>query len=500
VKNSRSQVITSVGIDVGTTTTQLIISRLTVENTAPTTAVPRMEITDKEVLHRSKIYFTPLLNHDLINAVAVSKIVDEEYRSAGVTPAAIDTGAVIITGETAKKENARNIMDALTGYAGDFVVATAGVNLEAIFAGKGSGTAAYSKLHHQVTLNIDVGGGTSNIAVFREGHSIDTTCLNIGGRLIEIEPGGDRVLYVSEPARIILKGLGMILDAGDRVRLQQLQAFVNAMANCVVEAITTCKLSALTRELLMTSPLKLDYQFEKVMISGGVADYVYDGYVPASIAEVAIYGDYGPLLGWALSNAFLEAGIALVRPVETIRATVIGTGAQSLNISGSTIQVHDQILPLRTCLVISPFSDGVPEQPEAICAMLRQFFACMGEDVYDQQIAVALKGPSNDSFQQIQALAQGLVLGMEHYLQQGRPLVVVLEDDCGKSLGQCLEAALGKGSEVICIDQVWVDEGDYIDIGKPIMGGTVVPVVVKTLVFNTPVAGGEFGVDKHGGR
>jgi ethanolamine utilization protein EutA len=178
---------------------------------------------------------------------------------------------------------------------------------------------------------------------------------------------------------------------------------------------------------------------------------------------------------------------------------VIGTGAQSLNISGGTIQVHDQILPLRTCLVISPFSDGVPEQPEAIGAVLRQFFACMGEDVYDQQIAVALKGPSNDSFQQIRALAQGLVLGMEHYLQQGRPLVVVLEDDCGKALGQCLEAVMGMGAEVICIDQVWVDEGDYIDIGKTIMDGTVVPVVVKTLVFNTPVVGGEFGVDKHGG-
>lgn len=138
MNNSRVQTITSVGIDIGTTTTQLIISRLTIENTAPTTAVPRMEITSKEVLHRSKIYFTPILDHDLINAVAISRIVETEYKAAGVTPSDIDTGAVIITGETAKKENAKKILDALAGYAGDFVVATAGVNLEAIFAGKGS--------------------------------------------------------------------------------------------------------------------------------------------------------------------------------------------------------------------------------------------------------------------------------------------------------------------------------------------------------------------------
>ncbi len=492
VKGSRSQVITSVGIDVGTTTTQLIISRLTVENTAPTTAVPRMEITGKEVLHRSKIYFTPILNHDLIDAVGISNLVDREYRAAGVTPAEIETGAVIITGETAKKENARNIMDALTGYAGDFVVATAGVNLEAIFAGKGSGAAAYSKAHHQVTLNIDVGGGTSNIAVFREGRSIDTTCLNIGGRLIEIEPAGDRVIYVSEPGRIVLRHLGMALAPGDRARLQQLQAIVNTMANCVVEAITSREISDLTRKLLLAAPLQLDYQFEKVMVSGGVADYVYNSYVPVSMFDAAIYGDFGPLLGWALRNAFLEAGIRLVKPLETIRATVIGAGTQSVNISGSTIQVSEQTLPLRNCLVISPFSDGVPERREEIAAALRQLLSRLEADVYHQQIAIALKGPRSGSWQDIQTLAAGLILGLEDCLRTGRPLVVVLEEDYGKALGQCLEAGLGKRSEVICIDQVWVDEGDYIDIGKLIMDGSVAPVVVKTLVFNSPAAADDF--------
>ena len=217
------QSITSVGIDIGTTTTQLVISRLTIENTASGTLVPHVEITDKEVIHRSKIYFTPLLDRDLINAVAVSKIVETEYLAAGLTPEKIDTGAVIITGETAKKENAKAIIDALAGYAGDFVVATAGANLEGIYAGKGSGAAAFSAQRHQVVVNIDVGGGTSNYAMFHEGKAVETTCLNVGGHLIELEPKGDRITYISEPGKIALQSSGQRLQVGERVTLAQLR-------------------------------------------------------------------------------------------------------------------------------------------------------------------------------------------------------------------------------------------------------------------------------------
>lgn len=487
MKGSRSQVITSVGIDVGTTTTQLIISRLTVENTAPSTAVPRLEITGKEVLHRSKIYFTPLINHELIDAAALARILEREYRDAGVTPADIDTGAVIITGETAKKENAQSIMEALTGYAGDFVVATAGVHLESIFAGKGSGAAEYSRSRHLVTMNIDVGGGTANIAVFKEGRAVDTACLNVGGRLIEFEPGSDRVTYISGPGRMVLQSMGMELSIGERVCLEELQAITNAMANCVVEVITDRNLSDLTRKLLMTEPLKGEPRFERVMISGGVAEAVYSDSVPATVADVTVYGDYGPLLGWSLRNAFLGAGIPLVMPRETIRATVIGTGAQSVNISGSTIQVRAERLPIRNCLVITPFPEGVPENADEIANCLRSFLGRLADGI-EQQFAIALKGPRSESFQDIRTLAEGLIRGLEGYLRRGMPLVVVMEDDCGKVLGQCLEAGLGGQAEVICIDQIGVDEGDYIDIGKPIMSGSVVPVVVKTLVFNTPSA------------
>lgn len=481
---STIQTITSVGIDIGTTTTQLVISRLTIENTASGTFVPRVEITDKEVVHRSQIYFTPLLDRDLINAVAVSKIVETEYTAAGLTPEMIDTGAVIITGETAKKENAKAIIDALAGFAGDFVVATAGANLESIFAGKGSGAAQYSTQRHQTVINIDVGGGTSNYATFHEGKAIDTACVNVGGHLIEFAPHGDRITYISQPAKVALHSTGQRLSEGERVTVPQLRPLVKAMADCVVSVLKTSKHSGLTQELLMTPPLRLDLPIRKVMISGGVADYVYAQHGPGTMEEVTAYGDFGPLLGWELKESLETAGFVLEKPKETVRATVIGTGTQSVNLSGSTIHLQEKALPLRNVMVISPFATTIPDTPIGIGDIVKNELLRLQVEHSAGAVALTMKGPRTMSFADINILAQGLLLGMEDYLTENNPLILVIEADCGKVLGQCLEALANRPLDMICIDQLEVEDCDYIDIGKPLMGGRVVPVVVKTLVFN----------------
>ncbi len=481
---SNSQQIISVGIDIGTTTTQLVISRLTIENTASGTFVPRVEITDKEVIHRSQIYFTPLLDHDLVNAVAVSKIVETEYLAAGLTPESIDTGAVIITGETAKKENAKAIIDALAGFAGDFVVATAGANLEAIYAGKGSGAALFSAQRHQVVVNIDVGGGTSNYATFHEGKAVDSSCINVGGHLIEFEPHGDRITYISKPALLAIRSTNQRLKVGERVTLPQLRPLVKAMATSVVEVLKTSMHSGLTQELLMTPPLKLEYPIRKVMISGGVADYVYAPCGPATMEEVTAFGDFGPLLGWELKVSLEAAGFILEKPSETVRATVIGTGTQSVNLSGSTIHLQDGTLPLRNVMVISPFPLTVPATANEIAEVIKHEILRLQIDHSQGMVALAMKGPRTMSFADINTLAQGLVAGMEDYLRQDKPLVLVIEADCGKVLGQCINAVAKHPLEVVCIDQIEVEDCDFIDVGKPLMGGRVVPVVLKTLVFN----------------
>ena len=190
-----SETLLSVGIDVGTSTTQLVFSRLHVQNEANAFSVPEFNITQKEILYRSEVYFTPLLSDTVIDAEGVRQIVDREYAAAGVDQSQVQTGAVIITGETARKENAQEVLHALSGYAGDFVVATAGPALESVLAGKGAGVAEYSKLHGCAVLNLDIGGGTTNFALFESGALCDTGCLNVGGRLMKFQ--GGRCVYLS---------------------------------------------------------------------------------------------------------------------------------------------------------------------------------------------------------------------------------------------------------------------------------------------------------------
>ena len=124
--------ILSVGIDIGTSTTQLVFSNITIENTASNFSVPRIKIVDKNIIYRSEIYFTPLITQTKIDKDKVREIIESEYKKAGVKPSDVETGAVIITGETARKENANEVLQSLSGFAGDFVVATAGPDLESI--------------------------------------------------------------------------------------------------------------------------------------------------------------------------------------------------------------------------------------------------------------------------------------------------------------------------------------------------------------------------------
>ena len=485
--------ILSAGIDIGTTTTQLIFSRLTIQNTAGFGRIPQTEITDKQILYRSPIYFTPLLDEHTMDGNAIRHILEKEYLSAGIRPSDISTGAVIITGESVKKRNAQQVADALSSIAGSFVVSSAGPDLESILAGKGSGAAALSRETGKVVANLDIGGGTTNICLFEAGEMVDCACLDIGGRMIQVQDG--ILAGMTEKCRELLERHQLNCQAGAPASLPLLQSFCSLLADlcaaCVgwIPADASACQADLT--LLQTNHLLSGHVVpEFFTFSGGVAACMED---PSLQEDWNRYGDIGPLLAAALmQQPFFQKGNRK-KAQETMRATVIGAGNYSTVISGSTISYTETDFPLRN-LPIGKITLQTAEDLSFLEMRLHRVLSLLMAEA-DGRMAVAFQGIPCPSFLQIQEMALHIMNQYETCCPPGSDIILITEADIGKALGQALRHINHQHHRIICLDHICCDSGDYIDLGIPVANGTVIPVIVKTMIFqnSSSTAGGDVG-------
>ena len=474
------EVILSVGIDIGTSTTQLIFSRLTIENQASSYTVPRINIVDKEVIYRSRIYFTPLRSPTEIDAEAVKKIVRSEYRAAGITPEELKTGAVIITGETARKENANEVLSALSDLAGDFVVATAGPDLESVLSGRGAGADVLSKEKHTTVANLDIGGGTTNIALYEKGTLRGTCCLDVGGRLSKVADG--RISYIYPKIQALAKDNGIEIKVGDRAYPEQLYGVCRLMAAQLAQALHLAAPDGHHAGMYTNDGRALppQPQIQAVTYSGGVADCIYQ----KMEEDVFRFGDVGVLLGKAVRADPDLNRVELCQAAETIRATVVGAGTHTTEVSGSTIRYERDKLPIKNVPILK-VSQEDEESLETLKSSIIQQMPLFAPEGKVEQIAIAFTGEKRTSFADVQALAAAVIESAKEVIQGPYPLIVVVENDIGKVLGNALNVLLEHKKDVICIDGIKTLSGDYIDIGEPIAGGQVLPVVIKTLIFNS---------------
>lgn len=472
--------ITSVGIDIGTSTTQLIFSKLTIENRASSYTVPRIGIVEKEVTYRSQIYFTPLLSQSEIDADGVKKIIQDEYQKAGMKPEDLKTGAVIITGETARKQNANTVLAALSDMAGDFVVATAGPDLESVLSAKGAGADKLSEEHREVVANVDIGGGTSNIAFFKKGVPKGTCCLDIGGRLIKIENG--RITYIYPTIQELADRHQIRIQVGDPADEAILYRVCEAMAGQLAMALHVAEPDELHAKMYTNGGDSLPEtpQIAALTYSGGVADCIYQ----EKQGDIYQYGDIGVLLGRAVKNNPSLQRLKIYPAAETIRATVVGAGTQTTNVSGSTISYADHKLPIKNIPVLKIPAEEECE-PASFKNAVRSRLPLYETDGALEQIAIAFSGNYHTSFQEIQELAGMITESAEEIIKGPYPLILVIENDIAKVLGNAVNIFLEHKKDVICIDGIYAKDGDYIDIGEPVAAGRVVPVVIKTLIFNS---------------
>lgn len=469
--------VLSVGIDVGTTTTQVVFSRLLLHDVARPGQVPRIQVDEKSVVHAGEVHLTPLLAPDEVDAEALAELVRKEYAAAGVSAAAIETGAVIITGETARTRNADAILRALSAAAGDFVVTIAGPNAEAQIAGRGSGVARWSADHYEQVTSIDIGGGTSNAAVFKVGRHLASSAIAVGGRQLELDMSGT-VRRIAPPGRSVIESAGLDLAEGRPASMAQLRAFCDVLADLVADLATGHEVR-IGRGIQLTAPLAGTDSSTSVFLTGGIGSLYYDEVPAATLADVARFGDVGPLLADSLRRNPRLQRLQVRRPPETLRATVLGAAGQTVTLSGSTIWADPALLPLRNLPVLRPAMPGRGGGPTFAAAVRDAMNRWDLDD--DAQVAIVVDLPTELGYAGLQSIAAEIV-AFHDGAHRDRPLVLVLQQDYAQVLGQTIQGAR-PGLPLLVIDQVGLGEGDFIDIGQPVLDGRAVPLSIKTLVF-----------------
>jgi ethanolamine utilization protein EutA len=467
----------SVGIDIGSSTTHAVFSKLTLRREGAGHSA-RFVVTGRAELYRSPILLTPYLSATRIDTDRVTSFVERCYGEAGFKPDEIDTGAVVITGEALKKENAQPILEHFAREGGRFICASAGPMHEALLAAHGSGAVAMSRHHRNAVLNVDIGGGTTKISVIRAGRIVKMIAVEIGARLIAYDEDMT-ITRIERPARTIMAALGHeVVTVGGKLSPAQREAFAERMTDVLFDIIGGGNRDPITEQLMLidSQPDAAISDVDHVVFSGGVSEYIYG-------RETAAYGDIGPWLGKAVrdrSQSALKPGM-LVRSAEGIRATVIGAGEYTLQASGTTSYISTpSVLPVHGIQVAHAFvtkEQSSDEVDATLMAALRKY------DVthLNGGLALAVSVAGQPDYPYLHRIAKGLVRIADP--QDRGPLFVILDVDVAKSLGSILVEELRVDRPVVLVDGIEVGDLDYLDIGRPMGASEVIPITVKSLVF-----------------
>ena len=469
----------SVGMDIGSSGTQVLFSRLHLRRIGED-LTSRYVVVRRETLYRSPVALTPYTGDERIDAEALGSIIDDAYGAAGVAPPQIDTGVVILTGEALRRRNAAAIAGVLAERGGELVTATAGHHMEAMLAAYGSGAARASHDENLRILNVDIGGGTTKLAVLDQGRVAATAAFHVGGRLQVVDDEG-RIVRLEPAGRQHAARAGHSWELGDRVGEGELDQVAEAMADTVVAALTADPMPEEVRRLYLTEPLGPLEAIDGVMFSGGVAEYVYD-------REQRRFGDLGAPLGAALRRR-VESGalpFRLLPAGECIRATALGASEYSVQLSGNTgwISDPDALLPRRNLQVAKPYYElGEAVDADSVAAAVRQQLVALDAADADRDVALAMSWTGLPSYERLLPFARGIHEGLAERIAAGRPVYLMLDGDVAMTLGRLLRDELGVTAALLVVDGLALRDFDYIDIGRLRFPSRTVPVTIKSLVF-----------------
>jgi ethanolamine utilization protein EutA len=469
-------VLTTVGVDIGSSTSHLMFSKLWLQREAQLLS-SRFVVVERRVLYKSPISLTPYRPDGLIDVARLADFVGHAYATAGFDRQDIDTGAVILTGVALERANSRAIAELFAREGGKFVCASAGHILEAILSAHGSGAVELSRRNGNAVLNIDVGGGTTKLTLVVSGKIAGTLAIAVGARLLVFD-GAGRIEHLEPSGSVCTRLAGMDVQVGDIVSTDGRRRLGDFMAGLILAASQGQWAELDHQALHLAGSLPVGSVPDAITFSGGVAEFVYG-------RSSMDYGDLAHELAEAILVRFGVQSIPIVTPNEGIRATVIGASQYSVQLSGSTVFVSDEeLLPLRNVPVVRLLEDSPIElNPTSIVEAIVGAAVEMGLNDFAGPVAVAIPWNVTPRHTVIRSLAEALLAFHRSRDHAGLPLIVAIRGDIAATLGSILAEDLAAECGLVILDGLDLEPLDYVDLGEVREPSNVVPVIIKSLVF-----------------
>ncbi len=467
----------TIGIDIGSSTSHLLFAKVTLQRQSQGLSA-RFLVTNREVLWRSPIMLTPFLPNGSIDAGTLEEFIKACYRDARVRREDIDTGAVILTGEAIKRSNARAIDELFAEEAGKFVCATAGHKLECTLAAHGSGAVALSKAQDAVVLHVDIGGGTTKLAMIDRGQIRSVAAFAVGGRLVAHD-GRTGWTRVDESAELVAEELGLPVTPGALSNAMTRKKIAVRLAELAVDQIVGVERDELGAKLELTEPLDRTLKPTIITFSGGVSEYIFG-------TEEAEFGDIAKALAAAIRTGLAErSSLPIMDPGNRIRATVIGASQFTVQVSGKTIYLPPvDALPVHNVPVIQVGMDLSDEiAPAVVTKRILDKIAQLDLEP-SARLAVAFPWHGDPEYSRLASAATAIRDAVAPDGKRTNLLCLMIDGDVGRTMGRLLQDEIGLEGPLVSIDGVQLQELDYVDVGELISPPGVVPVVIKSLLFS----------------
>ena len=458
--------VLTLGLDIGSATSHISISQLTMVR-----GHNRYTVSSTEVVYQSPVMKTPFGGdgRELIIRTDLESMIDDSLLKANVDRDDIESGVVILTGNALRRHNAREIADLLASFSGKFISISAGDRLESTMAAYGSGTVQASMGGD--CLNVDIGGGTTKITRCVDGKITELTAIEVGGRILQFTDDGH--VGHAEPNLGLYTANDQLPEYGSEISDVELEQIIDRMAHTVLRAVQGCDLGDAQRlDSITEFPAS-----GTVILSGGVSQWI------TNIESSVECDDLGQRLAFKTRDMLQDTGYKIEVADDPIRATVLGASQQRMQVSGNTVFISDErLLPIRNApvsLVTVPTEDF---DQDTITRLVKDSVSKALFNGDHGLRALGIDWLGSLTYSRADEFCRGVIEGLKGL---NTPITLLFKQDIAGLIGIHFVEEMGYQKPVICLDGLDQVDFDFVDIGEVINQTGLVPVVAKSILFNS---------------